>query len=87
MYFFLTMADYKNSKYLLYSKFETKSDYGSVVAGSLLIGCADTVEEATQKLALSAQKSNEFLRQCPSSDKQTFVYIENRPEWWNSTLV
>lgn len=94
MLFFSTMVDYtkefcKTDKYLIYSEFTTKMPVdmgGSTIAGSLIAGSANTIEQAEQIIEVLKQRSRDFNEKFPSSDKERtkrYVFIENKPEWWS----
>jgi len=91
---FSTMTDYtkefrNTDKYLIYSEFTTKMPTdmgGSTIGGSLIVGSANTVEEAEQIIQVLKQRSREFNEKFPSSDKERtkrYVFIENKSEWWS----
>ena len=91
--FFSTMTDYtkefcKTDKYLIYSEFTTRMPLdmgGSTIAGSLIAGSANTIEQAEQIIEVLKQRSRDFNEKFPSSDKERtkrYVFIENKPEWW-----
>ena len=93
MLFFSTMTDYtkefcKTHKYLIYSEFTTRMPIdmgGSTIAGSLIAGSANTIEQAEQIIEVLKQRSRDFNEKFPSSDKERtkrYVFIENKPEWW-----
>lgn len=63
---------YATSNYLIYSCFETKSESGSIIAGSLLLDHALTEEEVDEKIAIYKERGSLRL-----------VFIKNRQEWWH----
>ena len=75
----------KNSKYLLYTQWESKFHTGSIISGSLmhLIHVASE-EEAQAELQRIKENGLAFEKKFPSSSdrKTSYVYIANRPEWW-----
>ena len=88
------MTDYtkefrNTDKYLIYSEFTTKmpSDMGgSTIGGSLIVGSANTIQQAEEIIEVLKGRSRDFNEKFPSSDKERtkrYVFIENRPEWWS----
>jgi len=81
------MADIvKNSKYLLYTQWESKFHTGSIISGSLMhLVCVQSEEEAKAELQRIKENGLAFEKQFPSiSDRKTsYVYILNKPEWWS----
>jgi hypothetical protein len=82
------MADIvKNSKYLLYTQWESKFHTGSIISGSLMhLIHVDSEEEAKVELQRIKTNSAAFDAKFPSSSegrKTSYVYIRNRPEWWS----
>jgi hypothetical protein len=79
--------EYSTSKYLIYSCFETIPKAGeSSIGGSLLMGCAQTEEEALQTIEILKQRQAEFNAKFPLSmanSKDRFVHIVNTREWWS----
>jgi hypothetical protein len=74
--------DYANAKFLIYSCWESKK-----VAGSLLIDCALTKQEAEEKLVFHNQKVDEFDSRLPILNMRSetrIIYITNKPEWWTA---
>lgn len=73
---------YATSKYLVYCCFETKSSQSnSIIAGSLLLDCAMTEEEAAEKVAMYKERSEDY-QTCTTRDSSRYIYIENKAEWW-----
>lgn len=92
--FFSTMTDYtkefcKTDKYLIYSEFTTRMPIdmgGSTIGGSLIVGSANTIDQAEQIIEVLKERSRDFNEKFPSSDKERtkrYVFIENKPEWWS----
>lgn len=75
------MPDYANAKFLIYSKFESipNEQRASTIAGSVLIDCASTIEEAEEKIRVYEGRS----ASCSvSRGHSSYVCVPNRPEWW-----
>ena len=85
--------DYASAKYLIYTCFETKrSPSESTIAGSLLLGCANTVKEADEKIETYKSRGASYDAQYGQYDtvyrKSTrYTYINNRPEWWSRANI
>lgn len=82
-----TMTAYASSKYLIYTCWETTTEQGGKIAGSLIHPLvAQTEAEAEAHIAVLAQKGSAFDRDFPLSatrETRRYVYILNRPEWWS----
>jgi hypothetical protein len=80
------MAAYASSKYLIYTCWETTSEQGGKIAGSLIHPLvAQTEAEAEAHIATLAEQGAAFDRDFPLSatrETRRYVYILNRPEWW-----
>jgi len=51
--------------------------------GSLLLDCANTIEEIEVKIATYKARKEDFDKTYPLSKASSqYVYISNRPEWW-----
>jgi hypothetical protein len=78
---------YSTSKYLIYNCFETIPKAGeSSTRGSLIMGSAQTEEEALQTIEVLKERRAEFNAKFPLSmgdSKHTFVHILNQSEWWS----
>ena len=74
---------YATSKYLIYNCFTNQSQHGNI-GGSLLIGHADTVEEANIKIDMYKARRTHNKKQNSSEDTSSNRYtcVENRAEWW-----
>jgi hypothetical protein len=75
---------YPNAKFLIYTKW--KRDLPFKIAGSLLLDCALTEEEAKEKVELYKGRHDEYDAKFPMVNSDTvtqFIYITNRPEWWS----
>ena len=63
--------------YIVYVHFETRcSDpmIASIIAGSLQLDTADTVEEAQQKTEMYKKRADDFRAQCPLPETDTSRY-------------
>jgi hypothetical protein len=79
-----TNQQFAASSFLIYSDFTTSNKIG----GSLLIDCAATEEEASNKKAMYEKRSEEFYKDFPSLKGETqrrIIYIENKAHWWASS--
>jgi hypothetical protein len=79
-----TNQQFAESSFLIYSEFTTSNKIG----GSLLIDCAATEEEASNKKAMYEKRSEEFYKDFPSLKGETqrrIIYIENKAHWWASS--
>ena len=82
------MSNNKQSKYLLYTQWTSRTASGSKVGGSILHDLLIMTEEQAQ-IELRKVQSNhaDFANDFPdlfSKDRiTTFVYIENDPDWWS----
>lgn len=83
--------EFAASKFLIYNCFETKSSpTASSIGGSLLLDCAMSEEEATQKIAVYKERQEEFDTKFPSSEYSRIsrhTFIVNREEWWQEHKV
>lgn len=70
------------SKFLVYSCFDTPTAQGGTVAGSLLLDCAVTREEAEEKMAMYKERMEAYDRDHPTSTRSRYCIINNNPEWW-----
>ena len=84
-----TMSEFcKTDKFLIYSCFSSKMPIGmggSIISGSLIVGSANTTEEAEQKIEVLKERKRDFNEKFPSLNKDReshYVFIENQPEWW-----
>jgi len=82
------MSNNKQSKYLLYTQWTSRTACGSKVGGSLLHDLLIMTEEQAQIELRKAQSNhanfaNEFAYLCSKDHITTFVYIENDPDWWS----
>ena len=78
--------DYATSNFLIYSCWETKRPGQSTIAGSNLLDCAMTEEEAAEKVKMYEARSEEFNQKFPLLNKNQssrFAVIKNNSEWWN----
>jgi len=75
--------DFANSKFLIYSTFETANRIG----GSLLVDCAMTVEEAEAKVRDLEKKHVVFELKYPQlvDGTRRITYITNQEHWWSSS--
>ena len=79
---------YKTDKFLIYSCFSSKMPAdmgGSTISGDLIVGSANTEEEAMQKIEVLKERKRDFNEKFPSlnTNRQShFVFIKNQPEWW-----
>ena len=75
---------YAESKYLVYSTFETPHrTTGSPVCGSILIDSAITEEEVQQKIQMYQSRHDNFDKRYPSlSLNGKIIYIPNKKHWW-----
>ena len=79
--------DYSNAKFLIYNCWERDTPYK--VAGSLLLDCAITEDEAKDKVQLYKGRHDDYNAKYPTLRDHTltrFTYITNRPEWWTRSL-
>jgi hypothetical protein len=76
---------YAASKYLIYTNWETHRVGQSTIAGSLLLDCANTKEEAETKRALYEARGRESPWKSPETTSQ-YIYIDNRAEWWSRRM-
>ena len=79
--------DYPNAKFLIYNRWEKDTPYK--LAGSLLLDCAFTEEEAKDKVELYKGRHIEFNAKFPILRDETrtrFIYITNQPEWWSGRI-
>jgi hypothetical protein len=78
----------KTDKFLIYSCFSSKMPAdmgGSTISGDLIVGSANTKEEAEQVIEVLKERKRDFNEKFPSLNKHReshFVFIENQPEWW-----
>jgi hypothetical protein len=81
--------DYPNAKFLIYNCWERDVPYK--VAGSLLLDCAITEDEAKEKLEIYKVRHDDFETKFPSSNSSNtrtrFIYIVNQPEWWTNYKI
>ena len=78
--------DYPNAKFLIYNCWESNIPYK--VAGSLLLDCAITEDEAKEKLELYKSRHDHFETKIPSSNTRTcFIYIVNQADWWTNYKI
>ena len=82
------MADIvKNSKYLLYTQWESTFHTGSIISGSLMhLIHVDSEEEAKvelQRIKTNGAAFDAKFPSCSEGRKTSYVYIPNRPEWWS----
>jgi hypothetical protein len=78
--------DYPNAKFLIYNCWEKDTPYK--VAGSVLLDCAITEDEAKEKLELYKARHDDFESKFPSTNTRTrFIYIVNQPEWWTNYKI
>jgi hypothetical protein len=77
---------YAESKFLIYNCWQTiPGDGRSPIAGSLLLDCAMTQEEADEKVAEFTRRSEDFARRHPvlhASSVRRYAVIANKEEWW-----
>jgi len=81
----IIQMDFANAKFLIYNKWSTKSEYN--LAGSLLIDCALTEEEAIEKVQMYKRKHDEFHSSHPllyNNTETSIVYIVNQENWWTN---
>jgi hypothetical protein len=80
------MTAYASCKYLIYTCWETTSEQGGKIAGSLIHPLvAQTEAEAAAHIATLAEQGAAFDRDFPEvarRETRRYVYILNRPEWW-----
>jgi hypothetical protein len=78
---------YSTSKYLIYNCFETIPKAGeSSIGGSLIVGSAQTEDEALQIIEVLKKRHAEFNAKFPllaADSKDRFVHILNEPQWWS----
>ena len=55
----------------------------STIGGSLLLDCAETEEEANEKIAMYKARSDDFDQTVVPSSTSRYIYILNRSEWWS----
>ena len=84
-----TMSKFcKTDKFLIYSCFSSKMPAdmgGSTISGDLIVGSANTKEEAEQVIEVLKERKRDFNERFPSLNKDReshFVFIENQSEWW-----
>jgi len=79
---------YASSNYLIYSSFErnmTENKDSSIICGSILIDCAQTEEEANDKIAMYKVRSEQFYTKFPLSKQMSrHHFIKNQKHWWRS---
>jgi hypothetical protein len=73
---------YAASKYLIYTNWETRRTGSSTIAGSLLLDCASTKEEAEAKRTMYEAMGRESPWKSPETTSR-YIYINNRAEWWS----
>ena len=78
--------DYPNSKFLIYNCWQ--KDIPDKIAGSLLLDCANTEDEAKEKLEVYKARHDDFETKFPFSSstntRTRFIYIVNKPERWTN---
>ena len=79
--------DYPNATFLIYNCWERDTPYK--VAGSLLLDCAITEDEAKEKLELYKFRHDDFETKFPSTSntRTRFIYIVNQREWWTNYKI
>jgi hypothetical protein len=76
---------YAASKYLIYTNWETRRTGSSIIAGSLLLDCATTKEEAEMKRALYETRGRDSPWKNPETTSK-YIYIDNQAEWWDRRM-
>jgi hypothetical protein len=80
-----TNQKFAKAKYLIYSKFETKTKNGGTICGSLYLNYYPNTEEEA-KMMIEYEK-NKYLRinekYVSLNSVRYYGYHLNNPEWWD----
>ena len=72
---------YASSNFLVYATWEQKREGHATLCGSLLLSCAETEEEALEKVQIYKQRADTYYTGFSSTDR-VYLYIPNKAEWW-----
>ena len=78
---------YASSNFLVYAIWEQKREGHATLCGSLLLGCAETEEEALEKVQVYKQRADTYDTGFSSTTEKQYIYIPNKVEWWIKDMI